>query len=146
MTNPTLRLILENISQVHDKKSDDYSSDGPYENFERAAEIAKWFDDPVDKVFAVLIGVKLARLATLHNKKGQPNNESVLDSHVDLDTYAVIWHAYRKDQKVTKSKVPAKQTLNLKKPNLDLRAFCEHDIPLTEACFGCERGKILNAT
>jgi len=116
MTNPTLRLILENISQIHDKKSEDYSSSGPYENFERAAVIASWFDDPVDKVFAVLIGVKLARLATLHNKKGQPNNESVLDSHTDLSTYCVIWEARRRDQKVTKSKVPARIHLSLGKP------------------------------
>jgi hypothetical protein len=119
MTNPTLRLILENISQVHDKKSEDYSSTGPYENFERAAEIAKWFDDPVDKVFAVLIGVKLARLATLHNKKGQPNNESVLDSHTDLSTYAVIWEARRRDQKTIKIRVPKAIHLNQSRTRLN---------------------------
>lgn len=91
--------ILEEIAAIHRKKNNDYSGGGEqHENFMRAAILAEWFNDPMDKVFAVLFGIKLARLANLYGDgKTRPvvNNESVSDSHLDFDTYAVIWHVMR---------------------------------------------------
>ncbi len=88
-----------------DKKSEDYASESnKYSNFERAAVIASWFDDPVDKVFAVLIGVKLARLAQLSENKKEPLNETVADTRLDLCTYTVLWMARHQSQQVQGSK------------------------------------------
>lgn len=85
--------ILKNIEQIHDKKAADYAS-VPFENFHRSAELMSWFLDNQDKAFVNLIGTKLARLATLLNKKDKPNNESIEDSFLDLCTYCVLWYAH----------------------------------------------------
>lgn len=86
--------ILKRIQEIHDKKAHDYSQEGDrYSNFKRAAIIAEWFNDPVDKVFATMIGIKLARKAELLNGKS-PKNESVEDTFLDENTYSVIWHTW----------------------------------------------------
>lgn len=86
---------LDRIKLLHEKKNEDYaSSSNPFDNFERSGEIASWFDDPTHKAFANLIGTKLARLATLLNKKTAPNNESVQDSFDDLTTYCALFGSY----------------------------------------------------
>ena len=97
--NQTLNKILEDIKAIHDKKSADYATDAnPYSNFERAATIASWFTDDIDKVFATMIGIKLARIAELSSGK-EPKNESLNDSRLDLCTYNVLWYSYRLDKK-----------------------------------------------
>lgn len=79
------------MEDLHERKNHDYASDGnPYSNFEYAAMVSKDFTDPVDRVFATLIGVKLARLQELTKGK-VPNNESVNDTYLDLANYAAIW-------------------------------------------------------
>lgn len=85
---------------IHEKKNADYASnDNPFENFERSGNLAEWFNDPIDKSFVILIGTKLARLATLLNKDEVPNNESIDDSFLDLATYVVLWKSYRQRNK-----------------------------------------------
>lgn len=96
MKNPQLMELLDQIKAIHEKKSKDYSAVGLYENFERSAQLAEWFDDPIDKSFVVLIGTKLARLATLLNSGSGPQNESVHDSFLDLTTYCALWSSYRR--------------------------------------------------
>lgn len=96
----TFMKLLDQMKAIHVKKSDDYAAKDPYDNFERAAVIASWFDDPIDKVFATMIGIKLARLAVLKNAKREPNNESVADSHLDETVYSAIWAAYERDHPV----------------------------------------------
>jgi len=82
------------MDAVHVKKNHDYAQEGnPFSNFERAAVIVSWFKNDIDKVFACLIGVKLARLAELRNGK-TPNNESIRDNGIDLTNYAGLWQAY----------------------------------------------------
>lgn len=89
--------ICEEIKRIHEKKGHDYAQVGnAYSNFERASVLADWFKDPVDKTFATIIGIKLARLAELLNGK-TPKNESKFDSFLDLCTYCVIWYSYRKE-------------------------------------------------
>jgi hypothetical protein len=91
------RKNLATMAKTHAKKNHDYAGDeGSYFNFEYAAAVAEPFTG-VDKVFATMIGIKLARMAVL--KKGiQPLNESTEDSHKDSATYMAIWWAYYCEQ------------------------------------------------
>lgn len=97
---PEVMQILENIKIIHERKNADYSaSNKAFENFQRSAILSSWFNDDRDKAFVVLIGTKLARLATLLNKAGHgatPNNESIDDTFLDLATYCILWASHRK--------------------------------------------------
>ena len=91
---PVITGFVETISKLvtmHEKKNDDYSGDkGQFFNFEFCEYVSSLFSNARDKVYAVFISVKLARLAvTLSANK--VNNESVEDSFDDLITYATIW-------------------------------------------------------
>ena len=89
--NPRFSMLLAEMQELHDKKNHDYAEDGnPYSNFEFAAKVAEGFTG-IDAVFAVLIGVKLARLKELTAKGKTPNNESINDTRVDLAMYATLW-------------------------------------------------------
>jgi len=99
MKNKTFNNILDEMRELHDKKSSDYASDSNlYSNFEFAAHLVSQFSDPVDQVFVCLIGIKIARLGQLLSGK-KPKNESVEDSLRDLPTYCTIWASYHKDKK-----------------------------------------------
>lgn len=87
--------LLEKMNKVHQEKNHDYAQAGsPFSNFERAAIIVSWFNNPIDQVFAGLIGIKIARLAELCNGK-MPKNESIDDNGLDLANYAGLWQAFR---------------------------------------------------
>jgi len=88
--------LLKKMEEVHILKNGDYTSNGGFENFERAAVIASWFQRNEDKVFATLIGVKLARLGALLVDGRKPNNESIHDTHLDLTNYSGLWAANNK--------------------------------------------------
>lgn len=96
--NTDLLELLEKINIVHEKKADDYSSEGFYANFEEAANLVKLFKDPTHQVFAALIGVKWSRIANLLNKGVEPNNESVADSFLDVTTYSALFASYIKSK------------------------------------------------
>jgi hypothetical protein len=88
--------LLNEMEKVHRKKNDDYAgNNNPYENFERAAYVASWFRDELDKVFVIMIVIKLARLGTLMSKFDNPKNESIADSQLDLTNYCGLWASYR---------------------------------------------------
>lgn len=92
--NPKFRMLLTEMQELHDVKNHDYAEDGnPYSNFEYAARLADGFTG-TDAVFAVLIGVKLARLRELLSKGKAPNNESIGDTRRDLAVYAALWASY----------------------------------------------------
>lgn len=96
---PQVKQILDQIESIHSKKNEDYTSGGPFENFDRAAEVISWFKKDEDKAFVNHIATKLARLATLKSKDKGPNNESIADSHLDLAVYCILWYAkYLTDQ------------------------------------------------
>lgn len=97
--NKTLVQLLEEIKELHIRKAADYSSSGFYNNFIESSHLVSLFKDPVDQVFASLIGVKLSRIANLRNKGANPLNESLEDSVKDLTTYCAIWYSYIKDDK-----------------------------------------------
>lgn len=90
--------LMQNAIDIHKKKSEDYANVNvnEFENFERAAMIVSWFNSDIDKVFATMIGIKLARLATLLNKDGDPNNESIDDSFLDNTVYSGLWTSYHR--------------------------------------------------
>lgn len=102
MPNEHFLSLLERSKEIHVKKSQDYTTNtesNPHENFERANLIASWFPDKY-KSFAVLIGTKLARLASLLTKEEKmgyvPNNESTDDTFLDTLTYVGLWFSYWK--------------------------------------------------
>lgn len=89
--NPEFTELLKRMQETHDKKSHDYAQDSNvFSNFEYAAKVSEPFKDPVDRVFATMIGIKLARLAELLNGK-TPKNESVEDTFLDGPNYFAIW-------------------------------------------------------
>ena len=82
----------EKLKNLHRIKNDDYAGDnGPFFNFEFAEYVGSIFKGTRDKVYAVMIGIKLARLSVVMYKKA--NNESVEDTFDDLINYACIWKA-----------------------------------------------------
>lgn len=77
-------------------KAIDYTSVGRYQNFERQSEIVSWFNNDIDKCFAGLVAVKLARLAALlDGRQDTPNHESITDTFIDLINYSALWGGYR---------------------------------------------------
>jgi hypothetical protein len=83
---------LTKMKEVHDKKSADYANDeNRYANFEYAAKFA---GVTVDQVFAVLIGVKEARLLELQTAGKTAVNESIEDTRLDAAVYAVLRYSY----------------------------------------------------
>lgn len=97
--NKTHKELLDQISALHEKKASDYATDvDPYSNFRFAALLSEGFEHEVDRVFATLIGVKLARIQELTKNGRTPKNESLDDSFVDLTNYCAIWASYRRDR------------------------------------------------
>lgn len=95
--------ILVNASAIMDAKGPDYTSNpslNQHENFERAAIIASWFSQDRDKPYAILIGVKIARLASLLSSGRKPNNEPLLDTFIDLVNYSALWGSAAIETKV----------------------------------------------
>lgn len=90
--------ILKSGLKLLESKGQDYCEDketDQHQNFDRSNLIASWFKQDVDKSFAVLIGTKLARLASLLNSNKVPNNESILDSFIDGANYFALWGSKR---------------------------------------------------
>lgn len=100
--------LLKKMDAVHIAKNHDYTMDGdPFSNFRRAAELVSWFKNDQDKVFACMVGIKLARLAELLGGK-EPKNESLDDSFLDGTNYMGLWAAYHlseRDNKLPQSEM-----------------------------------------
>lgn len=94
----TPKELLDSCASILDAKAQDYTTDmkvDRFENFTRAAVVGSWFADDRDKVYATLITVKLARLASLLGREKTPNNESILDTFKDLVNYSALWGSNR---------------------------------------------------
>lgn len=90
--------ILKEVAKVIGSKKTDYTTSYRYENFDRQAVIMNWFESPIDKVFACMIAVKLARLAALLREGKTPKHESVHDTFVDLNGYTSLWAGYHEEK------------------------------------------------
>ena len=92
MMNGDVAEMLTILQHLHTAKSHDYAqADNPFSNFEEAAASA---GIPVDTVFAVMMGIKQARLKELQAAHKTPLHEALDDTRVDLALYAVLRAAY----------------------------------------------------
>jgi len=90
--NPGLLELIDEIMDIHLKKSHDYSHGGnPYSNFEG---IAQRTGLSVDMVFQVMIAVKEERLVALLGEGKEPMNESIADTYLDQALYTLLRAAY----------------------------------------------------
>ena len=91
---PGVIQTLERLKKLHEDKNADYSPKGePFYNFNKAQFLVGLFHSDRDKVFACMVGIKLARIAVLLNSGKAAIHESVLDSFDDLIVYATIWRS-----------------------------------------------------
>jgi len=89
--------LLNEMLATQNTKGHDYARpDNPFSNFEFAAKLVSDFTAPVDRVFASIIGIKIARLIELQHKDAV--NESVLDTHKDLTIYCALWWWYHESK------------------------------------------------
>lgn len=96
-SNPKYMALLKEMADTHNRKNEDYASAAdPYSNFRFSGQLGAMFTDPVDISFAVLIGVKLARLGELRGKGKAPKNEAIADTHLDLAVYSSLWASFYK--------------------------------------------------
>lgn len=101
MESRTYEELVAKAINIHHAKSHDYASDNnPHSNFIFSSCLAVQFNGQMDKVYATIIGIKLARLIELLNGK-EPKNESVEDTFIDLANYVLLWGAYVKDNSRT---------------------------------------------
>jgi hypothetical protein len=92
MRNPYFTRALDEMEAIHERKNHDYASDtNPFSNFEFAARFA---GVTVDQVFAVMEGIKQARILELTLAGKAPNNESLDDSLKDGAVYPALRYAY----------------------------------------------------
>lgn len=89
---PGVKETLTKLVKLHERKNIDYAGEqGAFFNFDFSKNFSKLFNHARDKVYAVLIGIKLARLVVLLNKGGEAQNEPIEDSFDDCITYLAIW-------------------------------------------------------
>lgn len=88
---PGILETFEKLGRMHKTKNDDYSGDkGPFFNFDFAEYVSSFFKHAKDKVYATMIGIKLARLAVVL-AANKVNHESIEDTFDDMILYATIW-------------------------------------------------------
>lgn len=102
--SPIFYKLLNDMAEIHDKKSADYASNSnPFGNYKFAGMLSKLFDDPDDSGFISRIGEKLYRLANLENSvegtQKVPNFESIEDTETDVATIVTLWIAMRRERR-----------------------------------------------
>lgn len=81
---------FDKLKGLHKIKNDDYAGDkGAFYNFEISEWFIGLFKGARDRVYAGIIGIKIARLSVVLYKP--PSNESVEDTFDDIITYTAIW-------------------------------------------------------
>jgi len=89
--NPKFEKTLQLMKELHDKKNEDYSENGPYDNFELVAGITT---GSIDDAFRIHVANKLARAKSLLNKDKEAHFESLQDTLLDLAIYSTMWFSY----------------------------------------------------
>ena len=99
--SPTFYKLLEEMADIHDRKSHDYASnDNPYGNYYFAGEMAMLFShSPQDAGFVGRIAEKIYRLSALERMGKIPKNEAVEDTERDIATITALWMASRRDRR-----------------------------------------------
>lgn len=86
MRNPAFTKLLSEITELHDRKNQDYArDDDPLSNFRRAQRLG------VAPFVGILVRMsdKWSRLEELASGK-TPQNESMRDTLIDLSVYALL--------------------------------------------------------
>lgn len=96
--SPDFYNLLEEMAELHDKKSHDYASiSDPFGNYHFAGQLSCLFaSSPKDAGFAGRLGEKLYRLANLEGSNKVPRNESIEDTERDLCVIMVLWMTSRR--------------------------------------------------
>jgi len=94
-THPIYQDYAEALDLVESKAHDYAEDDNVFSNFEFAAQVA---GVKTEQVFAVLLGVKVARLGQLIGNNKTPNFESIDDTLLDTMNYAGLLRAYLRQQ------------------------------------------------
>jgi len=98
--SPTFYALLQEMAELHDRKSHDYASDNnPSGNYHFAGQLSQLFNNPMDAGFVGRLGEKLYRLANLENDRKIPVNETIEDTEKDIAVIVMLWMADRKDRR-----------------------------------------------
>jgi len=98
--SPEFYKILEQMGEIHNKKSHDYASnDNPFGNYHFAGMLGSLFHDSRDVGFITRLGEKLFRLANLQNRRVNPVNESIEDTETDICVICALWVASRRERR-----------------------------------------------
>lgn len=95
-SNPIDEALAELKTVLTSKRADYANNVDPFSSFSSAAEIA---GITTRESIMSQIGIKLARLKNLESQPGEPKNEPIQDSALDLAGYAIILYAYYRSQK-----------------------------------------------
>lgn len=93
--------LLDEMSELHERKSHDYASDDkPVGNYHFAGQLALLFaHSSQDAGFVGRIGEKLYRLSNLEANRKAPRNESIEDTERDICVITCLWMADRRDRR-----------------------------------------------
>jgi hypothetical protein len=98
MPNQIYLNLLNEMKEIHEKKSHDYAKDSDYySNFKEAAQFA---GVTVEQVFLVMLGIKASRFRNLTENGKVPNNEGIEDTLKDLTVYCALLTSYRLSKQV----------------------------------------------
>ena len=102
----TFYRILQEMAELHDKKSHDYASDkNPFGNYHFAGQLSLLFaHESRDAGFVGRLGEKLFRLANLESSGKTPLNESVEDTERDICVITALWMADRRERRNTQKR------------------------------------------
>lgn len=117
--SPLFYQLLQDMADIHDKKSHDYASnDNPYGNYHFAGQVSSLFaHSHKDAGFVGRIAEKMYRLANLESSYKIPSNESISDTENDICVITLLWMADRKQRRFDAG--PKEQALggNVRKDN-----------------------------
>lgn len=105
--SPTFYKLLEEMAELHDRKSHDYASDeNPVGNYEFAGQMACMFShSSFDAGFVGRLAEKIYRLANLESGDKIPKNESIEDTERDIAVIVTLWMASRRMKRGTVTQV-----------------------------------------
>jgi hypothetical protein len=119
--SPGFYKLLEQMAELHDRKSHDYARDNdPFGNYEFAGLIANMFSSsPVDAGFSGRLAEKIYRLYVLQSENKIPKTDTIDDTERDIAVIATLWMAARRDKRgqdlkgypIAKEAAPNGQTL-----------------------------------
>jgi len=99
--SPTYYNLLQEMAEIHDRKSHDYASnDNPSGNYHFAGKLAQLFaHSHEDAGFLGRLGEKFYRLANLESSQKIIQNESIEDTEGDIAVITALWMSDRRDRR-----------------------------------------------